>query len=488
MSTRSADQFSSDLLKDLNLGDDNSKSISKDKDNEVEKQSLLGSAEIRCLELGLDEVSRGEVIQTIQKLINLNVKLGDKIVSSIITEQVRTMEGVKEGVTISGTALQMSNKLDEIVIPYNLESCSDDALLVPALNYCFKYNISVRPGPGTYNGNTDNSFKTFISGYFSELCSDEPIVNIKIQKDKLFQNGRACARFEILKGIVPSEHQAYIKNIPKELLNESKNKPGRLSSMVNSYISEKERTNVYEVLRCLARHASHRNGLEKLSLKDFYLTADEIIARHKRTRKTQKKIGRKVETRLNNITCPKPYTLSVVAPFEIAAMKEVFDFPYEELENLKNLYRNIDPKELLKFDMKSFEKDIQHQINEQWKNKNNVLRALRSREVRLRPDSTIEEIIKSTKEMMIKVDHLSIYKNMLKDEGRIPWMPSGTVRSKDGTQTPFREFAKQNKEKFSDLLLLISIEEEFQSSIKMPESISSESADPNRFSALRDDE
>jgi hypothetical protein len=258
--------------------------------NGREQMTLKEYFYLRASELSIDEVATSNYFEHFRKVFSSSRgSVKEKTVDSYLAGQLRVLKGITESeLTPTGVSINIDDTLKELYIPFDVESHAEDAILMESIIYFDKLGWTIKSIPGTFVGSSKDSWKTFLSGYFAELYSTQKVSNILLQKDKPFQNGRACARYEILKALVPAETQSYIRNIDIDIIGKSKKEPGRLKSTISSNIIEKERDNVLHILKVAAKAATASN--KDFEFSKFLVSYEDLIAKHKRSKKSIKTI------------------------------------------------------------------------------------------------------------------------------------------------------------------------------------------------------
>jgi hypothetical protein len=378
---------------------------------------------------------------------------------------LRVLKGITESeLTPTGVSINIDDTLKELYIPFDVESHAEDAILMESIIYFDKLGWTIKSIPGTFVGSSKDSWKTFLSGYFAELYSTQKVSNILLQKDKPFQNGRACARYEILKALVPAETQSYIRNIDIDIIGKSKKEPGRLKSTISSNIIEKERDNVLHILKVAAKAATTSN--KDFEFSKFLVSYEDLIAKHKRSKKSIKqsktKKGNKPISVVENISATKPSSLSTIAPFEKQSIIELYETPWSSLEKLREVFNNT-PRNLIKY--QEYESKIQLLINEQWLAKNKVLSLTRHREIKVfkedKKSLDITKTIAETQKNLQHIDNEEDYKIFLKSSnGIIPWLPiMGGTGIKQVSDHSFKSWL-ETEQNFNFTKILVKLSDE----------------------------
>lgn len=274
-----------------------------------------------------------------------------------------------------------------IGFPLALEEYADDSLLNSLLVYVTEKNyIEIQTIPSSsYKKLTDDTFKSFVSGYLAELMTSEKISTITLAKDRPYQNGRACARYELLKSILPSESQSYIRGVPEELTGIPKRKTGRLESMVNSKYAKGSSQEVMALLKDVARACAkfeRTKVAEKFEFQNFLANWQQLSLKHKRREEVEKK-GKKGKKETSTIyhSATHPSQLSTICEFERPFIVEAFEAPWREMEELKKRFEEHIKSYALNVSFKDYESKIQFLENQMWSSKAFVLKHTLKRQI-----------------------------------------------------------------------------------------------------------
>jgi hypothetical protein len=319
--------------------------------------------------------------------------------------------------------------------------------------------------PGSYTGATSNSFKVFAQGFFSELNSTDKVNSIKLVKDRPYQNGKAAARYEILKSLFPSASQTYLTNIDPGLVGQSKKNLPRLVAEVNSSFQESDRSHVLSLFKELVKYVCTLPSTKaRFSLENFVLKFDDLVAKHKRskTTKIRNKKGKTIEV-TKSYSATKPEQLSTVMPFEKNAIKELFGGPWEAMKQLRARFESED-KTVMNF--QQYEKEIQAIENEMWKSKQKVLRLTKVREIIRTKDgkTDIDATIKATKERYVELIDENQYsryvKEMCENMRKPLWIENILIHNEvTDMNVPLLEYIQSNRSKFPATLEIVGIYE-----------------------------
>jgi hypothetical protein len=365
---------------------------------------------------------------------NKKFLIGQKLINSFIVSETRRKAGLQEeAVPKGGTALVLDLSEKVLGVPLNLEAHCDDALMMSVITFATNNGFKLIGVMGTYTGTTKESFKAFISGYMYELDSEQEVAHIKLTKDKPFQNGRACARYEMLKTILPPSSQAYIRNIPIEIVGKMgklKREMSYLRSLIATNILETERVAVYDLLKDCAATAALKKK-DKYKLSNFLPSFDDFISKHKRSKRiyeASKKKGAAPIITYENITPTKPSTLSTISPVEKEAVIEVWEAPWLYIKNKRDMFMKMNNCDYLSFNFKELEHDLANVVKCQWFAKSKVLSLTRSREVRVFDKdgkTDITKTVAATREALAQIKSTEHLREYLKHNKKsiIDWIP-----------------------------------------------------------------
>lgn len=317
-------------------------------------------------------------------------------------------------------------------LPKNLEEYADDPLIFPLMVHFQReslYEIQEIPST-TYTKIIDDSFKVFISGYLAELETDEKIATISLMKDKPFQNGRACARYELLKASLPSELQGYIRGVPKELTGEGKKTHGRLESMVRSKYSRDVAPEVLGLLVKLAKASVKLKQYKvekKFNYENFLANFEQLTLKHKRKSEIvdKGKKGKQKNSRFVLHSATKPSALSTVFEYEKPIFSDIFENAWAKYKELKEQFDRDIKTQPTKMNFKEYESIIQSLENEQWNIKTKVLKATRGRQVAVRSNGKLDldKTIAETRKSYKGIDNLAEYARYINsDNPDMSWL------------------------------------------------------------------
>jgi hypothetical protein len=324
-----------------------------------------------------------------------------------------------------GTASFAFNKTEMTLgIPSDLERYADDSVLDDIIVTATHLGMNITSMPSTYVAPVSNVNQTFFHGYFAELRSDQKISEIKYSKQSPYANGRAAARYEVLKALTTSSNQIYIVGVPKVFQTTAKTN-GLLKQIVSSTYDANTKDEVFDVMVGLARmSASRKKG--SFAANNFFEDFSRFAARFKRT-KTDKIKGKKGKTvsQSFSISPTKPSQLRTICPFERQAVRELFEQPWTEMKELEQKYTSApDPFEL---DRLAIKKRMIELVDEQWKAKQTVLRLTKARLVQAKQGESMSVVLMKTSEKFALVTNEEEWLNVISCDGCIPWIPNRKI-------------------------------------------------------------
>jgi hypothetical protein len=376
-------------------------------------------------------------IQRMHKHFSSTMNVGEKSIRILCQELIRAKNGLEKASELRNTSLVVNEKSKEIGIPMDIEQHADDALVIPMLVFFENLGWNVVNVPGLHKSVEASSFKNFVSGYLFELTTDQVISTITHEKDKPFQNGRSCARYELLKACLPQAYQSYISNVDRAITGDGKKLRGMLKAAIEQHYTEIERDAIHDLFKVAARSVRDHKRKNFLFRK-FLPTFDDILNKSKRVKKIEKRNKRgKVDTTYERVTPTKVDSLSTITPFEKPALHEIYNCVYEQMRELRSLY-DKDISELINRpnnktlegtisrDISYYEKRIQEIFTSEWRIKQQVLSSTRSREQRVSDDAhnSVQEVITRTRSRLSTVTDIDTYKAMIADIGKPRWIPT----------------------------------------------------------------
>jgi hypothetical protein len=268
------------------------------------------------------------------------------------------------------------NKLT-IFLPEHLESYADHGLILELLRYRSSVeDVDIQRAPGELKIQNEERLTQLIMGYISELLSDQKIAKVSYTRSSYYQLGRMLARAKLLQFI------AMDCNIPIKFLQipirflggttefQDPESIRTLKSLISGDVEL-----IDDLLKNLASHVYKTQGSQvKQKIDACLFTAfPEFVHMHERRARVQNKKGRtgRVITTYTTIKATKPSTLVTVAPWERDAVEELYDSPWADQTNLEREY-NSTPA--LERDYNSLSHRLGKLVNEQWFNKQLVLR------------------------------------------------------------------------------------------------------------------
>jgi hypothetical protein len=130
-----------------------------------------------------------------------------------------------------------------------------------------------------------------------------------------------------------------------------------------------------DLLKNLASHVyKHAKGQVRAKLDEsLFMPFPEFVHLHERRARVQSKKGRtgRIQTAFTTIKPTKPSTLTTIAPWERESVQELYDKPWADLADLEKEYNSTHPLKRIYSDLSS---KVSATINEEWSNKQILLR------------------------------------------------------------------------------------------------------------------
>jgi len=270
----------------------------------------------------------------------------------------------------------------QIYVPDHLEAHADCGLIQELVRLTASFNgISLERINKAHDIPHDEKANFFFMGYITELLSDQKIERVTYNKDSSYQIGRNCARTKIIQMVIDQ------KKIPITYLNIPKRYVGGTSDFKEPEDIRQLRTfssgdlieKLKDLLTALTRFVVD-NDREKVSAKigeGLFMQVNEHIHLHKRTVVRHIKTKSKsVKDVAQSIDPTKPSQLATVASWEKESIREVFDEPWQKEESFIKKFELIKP---IDRNYVELGREISQIFDEQWKNKQKVLRLTRRR-------------------------------------------------------------------------------------------------------------
>jgi len=340
------------------------------------------------------------------------VKLDSDVIVAIAREKSLGLMGKTTVKDDKCRAPQINVKAGKLEFPGDVQKFCDSPFYGRIAIMCMYLGIPLESGPGTLAEPATILEKEFFEGYIKELCDTSEVSIITHNSKSQYANGRACARYEILKSLTKSTSQAYITNVHPLIEGERKKDGAKplLTGVVNGNFSGKDlQADVCELFKNLARLAvtKPKLGLDKFKTnsKKFFWNFDMIAhstKRHaKKTVAAKGKRGKPVEV-IQPIVPTKPSLLKTVAEFERKAVAECFDTPWSALVDLK---KDFESKGIFEVDFSATKLAAEKITNDQWHAKNQVMAATKQRLITYRNgrELTLQESLTATSEWLRSV-------------------------------------------------------------------------------------
>jgi len=370
-------------------------------------------------------------------------------VENLIKSFTASAEEKKEGKKPKALSLYIDKSKGIIFAPKALESIVADLFIRKSLEVAFRAGIKMESCPGDYKPIPDGTDVTFWNGFFEELTSKKKVTKIHFSKSNIFQNGRAAARYECLKSLTPADNQSWLRHIHKEITGDQKQIKPILERMIGKRFEEKERQDAFHFVKDLAGLVTTLKdyGLEKFEMKNFFDSFGDHLASCKRKKRKFEKTNRRTKEKLTTVSATKPSVLKTVLPFEKSAVEELWEEPWKKLEVLRLLFEKTKPHLV---DRSSLLKKIRKIIDDQWRNKQVVLRQTKHRTVPLGPTARFNENINNTAKVLSVIKTEDAYLSYIAQKERtVAIFPVGPFVDGKETHTSFIAFLNsEGKERY----------------------------------------
>jgi hypothetical protein len=340
----------------------------------------------------------------------------------------------------SALALQINRNKGVIGLPQNLEAVTSDLFIRKVLQINLEIGIQVEPTPGNYVPLESTADDDFWSGFFSELMSKTLVERVHFSKTSQFVNGKACARYELIKGLVPSDNQSWIRHVHKEIIGTKAVKPLLERMAAKRYKTETESTEILAFLRDLAHLVSGvpGYGITKINFLKFFDRFEELFAACKRRKKVTDRKSKKKKETLTTVNATRPSLLKSVLPYEKLAVQEIWEEPWQQLEQLRASYEAADPRNINRSDLMTRLRTI---ITKQWSCKGKVQAQTKHRIVKASHNSNLREDLTATQAVTSKIVTEDLYIEYITlKERHCPIFPVGNYSYQGRTWTSFYAF------------------------------------------------
>jgi hypothetical protein len=380
---------------------------------------------------------------SIKSLKQSGFTVGDnitKLLASINDTKVGDTKTRKQ----SALALQIDRKGGKVGLPSNIESVASDLFIQKVMLVCTKLKIEMIPAIGQYIPKASSTDDDFWNGFFEELISTKTVEKVQYSKSSSFVNGRACARYELIKGLIPSDNQSWIRHIHKEIMGSKNVKPMLERTLAKRYTDESERREALIFLKDFSHLVLcvENYGKKKIAIARFFDTFDELLSLCKRRKKQvdKKTRGKKKQTSAT-VNATKPSALKSVIPFERSAVQELWEAPWQQLESLREIYIKSRPEDV---DRGKLLKRLRAIVTAQWAAKTAVLKQTRHRVVKLSQTSRLQDDLSNTQKVLgVIKDEDSYVEYITQKEKTISILPIGRHQYEGTTFMSFYSFLEQ---------------------------------------------
>jgi hypothetical protein len=272
----------------------------------------------------------------------------------------------------------------EIYLPDELDAYADHGLVLELLRFdasCDRVKITRTNRDLTIP--SEDRLTSLIMGYISELLSNQKIAKISYSRSSYYQQGRMLARAKLIQ-FAASDLKIPIKfiKIPKRYLGGTHEFQEPESIRVLKQLIAGDIDKIDRLLKNLAAYtySSDRVAVKSKLDESLFYPFPEFVhlhERHVRVRNKKAK-GGKLTSTLQTIKPTKPSTIVTVAPWERDAVAELYDYPWNDMQNLQTEYNDIRAADR---DYNQYSQQVTKIINMQWDHKQRVLRKTNHRTI-----------------------------------------------------------------------------------------------------------
>jgi hypothetical protein len=265
----------------------------------------------------------------------------------------------------------------QIYLPEHLETYADHGLILELLRYRSSLDdVEILRCSGELTIQNEERLTQLIMGYISELLSNQKIAKVSYIRSSYYQLGRMLARAKLLQ-FVSTDCNIPMKflQVPTRFLGGTTEfqEPESIRTLKSLISGDVEL--IDDLLKNLASHVykTMKSQVKEKIDACLFTPFPEFVHMHERRARVQNKKGRtgRMITTYQTIKPTKPSTIVTVAPWEREAIEELYDSPWNAQQELEIEYNNTTP---LERDYASFSRRLNQIINEQWSNKQLVLR------------------------------------------------------------------------------------------------------------------
>jgi hypothetical protein len=339
--------------------------------------TTLSQSERAGVELQIESLTntiREELVR-----ISSNLRCGEgRIFKQIVTRYYNVLRPVTtalEGIRIPLDAYAKNQEKITIFIPEDLEKHADSRILHELMRYSAHISgVELQRVKGDIPDNDQGNW--FVSGYITELLSDQAIKRIRYNKDAPYMLGRACARVKLALAVIDqSKIPTKFLQIPDRFLGGTKAfSESELSRALKIYYTADRAKHLETLLQTLSTHAVrvNREEIRKKIDESLFSPIEEVIhaLKRKTTKTVQSKRGKPM-TSIEALTPTKPSQLATVAPWERSTVSDLYEQPWTEEDTLINSFKETNWFER---DYHNFSKKLGEIMERQWGNKQKILR------------------------------------------------------------------------------------------------------------------
>jgi len=346
--------------------------------------------------------------------------------------------------TKSSFVFLMDKKTGTVQGPSNLNVLITDPLIEGLCGALTLLGHKFEKGPTACSPFIKDESGSFWQGFFKELITPEKVVSISYKKDAPFANGRATARFMLLRAATPAQAIPFLRPISVDIAGDNKT-PSLFRRMVETKFTKKEdRDQFSEFLKDFIAFTAKRGdgyGRKKFSKTSFFVSFGDL---HRRVRRVVKKTVRKGKKNVDVLTPKipqKPSQLATVTPFEKPIVQELYEGPWQEVKELELRFE----AELTPFEINfgHYLSELRRLENECWNARVRVAKQTKLRTVPMDKGDSIGSAIKKTVDRLAHITSIEevVYNSRKYELNAIIILPSGSYTDSEGMIHPTFESA-----------------------------------------------
>jgi len=374
-----------------------------------------------------------------------------------------------KGVRTPLDAVHTSNNQIEIWLPEDLESHADSVILTEVLRYSAHIpGVKLQRTKGILPCNESGDW--FVTGYVTELLSDQVVKKIQHSKDSAYSLGRACARVKLLMACLDqSKIPSKYLQIPERFLGGiSQFKEPEITRALRSFYTPEDAKLVERLLQILSTHLYRvkKDIVRSKMDKSLFLVPESVVNMTKRRVSHTERTSRgKSKTIVETVTPTKPSQLASVAPWERSAISELYE---QSWITERNLVESFTEKIPLDRDYVDFGKKLSKIFELQWGSKQKVLRATQHRLTAYpgKPDDQLYKKLNWIRGELMQMGSIEAVPLSARSEfDPLSLIPPGSITLEGGKVVPFASYLKGDEAKahYPQTARLISLYEEITS-------------------------